>query len=175
MQHKAIKRKPWRKKGLKRKVARAVSHSLLLTCLAGAAYRLPKPAHAAQSAVPGRQTRSAFDSLPFETLAIGTQSGCTRAAKMVITDEAEWRRVWGIHTLGLPEAPAVPNIDFSRQVVVALLVGEQTTANHSIEIAQIVRGPSEYYVFFMQDQTTTMEKTADSDSALAAVSLCSDR
>ena len=70
---------------------------------------------------------------------------------MVITNEIEWRRVWGIHTAGLADAPAAPAVDFSRQVVLALLMGEQQGADRSIEIAQIVRGPHETLAYFTLD------------------------
>ncbi len=86
--------------------------------------------------------------LPFETVGLGNQSGCSKRALMSVTDEAEWRRVWGVHTQGLLDAPALPKVDFSRQSVIALLAGTQPTAK-TIQVAQIVRDAREAVVFFL--------------------------
>lgn len=93
--------------------------------------------------------------LPFETVGIGNQSGCAKRALLSITDEVEWRRVWGVHTQGLADAPRLPQVDFTKQSVIALLAGVQPTAK-TIQVAQIVRDAREAVVFFLlADEETT--------------------
>lgn len=91
---------------------------------------------------------SPFALVPFETVGIGTASGCIRPANLVITTAAEWQRVWAVHAAGRTPAPALPAVDFSRQVVLALLAGNTTAAGATAEVAQIVRGPSEMLVYY---------------------------
>ena len=86
--------------------------------------------------------------MPFETVGLGNQSGCAKRAFMSVTDETEWRRVWGVHSQGLSDAPKLPKVDFTRQSVIALLAGAQPTAK-TIQVAQIVRNPREAVVFFL--------------------------
>lgn len=100
------------------------------------------------------QTRTKIYSIPFQTLAIGTDSGCVRAARLLISDEKEWQRVWGIHAqgVGAKENSALPTIDWSRQAVVALLMGEVRASPNttSTEIAQVVHTPLDTVVFYRE-------------------------
>lgn len=90
---------------------------------------------------------NAFKVVPFETLGIGNESGCTKRALFAINDDAEWRRVWGVHTQGIADAQTLPKIDFSRQSVLAILSGERRDGK-SLQIAQIVKGAQETVVYF---------------------------
>jgi hypothetical protein len=86
--------------------------------------------------------------VPFETLGIGNESGCTKRALFVINDETEWQRVWGVHRQGIPDAQPLPKIDFSRQSVIAVLSGERADGK-SLQIAQVVRSANETVAYFM--------------------------
>lgn len=54
---------------------------------------------AAQTAVQAA-TQNAISVMPFETLVSGDSSGCSKRALFAISDETEWKRVWGVHTQG---------------------------------------------------------------------------
>ncbi len=101
-------------------------------------------------------TQAKIYSIPFQTLAIGSTSGCVRPARLLISDEKEWQRVWGIHAQGVAQTEAkatLPTIDWSRQAVVALLMGQASgtpSTTLSIEIAQIVHTPLDTVVFFRE-------------------------
>jgi hypothetical protein len=118
-------------------------------------------------------------SIPFQTLAIGARSGVERPAKMLITDEREWQRVWGVHTKPATETPQLPSIDWSRQAVLSLLMGrvsgDAASGNNSstapsIELVQVVHTPLDTVVYFREARpaaqneavakTTTDGKTA---------------
>ena len=118
------------------------------------------------------QTQAKIYSIPFQTLAIGSSSGCTRPARLLISEEKEWQRVWGIHARGThaqesatePAAKsAMPAIDWSRQAIVALLMGEVNGASSttSIEIAQVVHTPLDTVVFYRETRPA-QESAADS-------------
>lgn len=91
--------------------------------------------------------------VPYETLSIGNESGCTKRALFAISDATEWQRVWGVHTSGLTDAPRLPKVDFSRQTVLALLSGERNDGK-ALQVMQIVRSPQETVVYY----TTAEEK-----------------
>ena len=100
--------------------------------------------------------------LPYETVGLGSQSGCAKRALMFITDEPEWRRVWGVHSQGTVDASKLPRVDFSKQSVIALLAGTLPTAK-SIQVAQIVRDAREAVVFYLvADEETAWGKQAAS-------------
>ncbi|HEX8832561.1 MAG TPA: hypothetical protein VF719_00085 [Abditibacteriaceae bacterium] len=87
--------------------------------------------------------------LTFQTLDIGTKSGLNRPAKMMIVDEAEWKRVWKIHTTGQEFALSAPPVDWENKAVVALMLGEQSP-NSGIEVRQIARNRNETVVYYFQ-------------------------
>lgn len=89
-------------------------------------------------------------SVPFETLAIGTQSRCVKPAKMLISGEAEWRRVWRAHNGQAATAPALPRVDWSRQRVVALLGGAMG-GDAEISLARAVREGETLTLYFWRD------------------------
>lgn len=92
-----------------------------------------------------------FQTLPYVTVGLGTQSGCAHGAKMALTDEAQWQRVWNTHLRGLHNAPVLPTVDFTRQIVLVLLDGA-APAGTSIEVAQVVQGPQTTLVYYFVNQ-----------------------
>jgi hypothetical protein len=132
------------------KVAAPKLASLLCLSLLMSASTRVHPQAAATS-----QTQAKIYSIPFQTLAIGSSSGCARPARLLIGDEKEWQRVWGIHTqrVDAKQNVTLPAIDWSRQAVVALLMGEVSAAANttsSIEIAQVVHTPLDTVVFYRE-------------------------
>jgi hypothetical protein len=106
-------------------------------------------------------TRPKIYTMPFQTLAIGARSGCERAAKMLISDEREWQRVWGLHATAAEKAE-LPAIDWSRQAVVVLLMGQvsgDASTAPAITLHQVVHTPHDTVVYF-QEAPATKTKTA---------------
>jgi hypothetical protein len=96
-----------------------------------------------------------YQPVSYQTLAIGTRSGCDVAAKMVVTTEAEWQRVWNKHTAHDEIKMSAPPIDWTRKAVVVLLGG----ARHgSLEVQHIARTAN----------ATTIYYAASSDAADSA-------
>lgn len=93
--------------------------------------------------------------VPFVSLATGNKSGCTKRALMTIENEAEWHRVWKLHS----NSDAEPQkVDFERQSVVALLAGSQPNQK-LIEISEIVASPRETVIFYvLADQDLSWER-----------------
>jgi len=73
----------------------------------------------------------------FETIAKGTQSGYNKHDSLVIKDQAEWEKIWSLHTSNLDQIPRVPEIDFKTYMVIAIFRGEFRTSGYLTEIAQI--------------------------------------
>lgn len=140
-----------------RKNRRRITSCAFVAGLTTGACLLPRIALAEDST---SSERSPIGEMSFQTLGIGTQSGCARAAKMLITDAKEWRRVWKVHTANLKPAPPLPNVDWSHQAVIALLGGQERDA--SIQINQIVRAPTAVVVFF--DNHSADAGVADADN-----------
>ncbi len=74
----------------------------------------------------------------FETLAKGAYSGWTERAHLVIRDENTFGSVWSKVYSGASPAPPLPQVDFSREMVIAVFSGEKSTGGYGIEIAEII-------------------------------------
>ena len=115
----------------------ASTRSLFLVALLSVAAPFSQAARA-DSAVP---TVAAIRELPFQMLASGAKSDAKRAAKMVISNEKEWARVWRVHDQNAP----LPKVDFSRYRVIALLSGKD---NPALDLAQVASTRDEITIFF---------------------------
>jgi hypothetical protein len=72
---------------------------------------------------------------PVEIRRIGqwSTSGVTSPARLIIRDDAAYAQFWA--SLG-PAAGARPSVDFTRDIVVAVAAGQQSTGGHTIAIQQ---------------------------------------
>ncbi|GAB4403026.1 MAG: hypothetical protein OHK0039_01640 [Bacteroidia bacterium] len=68
----------------------------------------------------------------------GSYSGATQAAERLIGEQIAWEAAWQMLMMHQTPMPACPAIDFSRQCVVFVALGEQVAGGHSIGIAQVV-------------------------------------
>ena len=69
--------------------------------------------------------------LPFTTLAMGEHSRIRQATAVVVRNAEAWQRLWRRHGGAPDERPA---IDFSREMVVAVFMGERPTAGHGLRV-----------------------------------------
>jgi PrcB C-terminal len=79
--------------------------------------------------------------VPFSTLDKGLTSGVREPTQLVIRTHDDWAALWGRH-MQIQPAPQAPPVDFSRDMVVALFMGERPTGGHRIEITRVERADS---------------------------------
>lgn len=66
-------------------------------------------------------------------------SGLERAEEIVIRDPMSWEEVWTrIHSIRIP-VPSLPEVDFQRNVVVIVALGQMTSGGFSIVISAAAR------------------------------------
>ncbi|MEK7398156.1 MAG: protease complex subunit PrcB family protein, partial [Candidatus Poribacteria bacterium] len=75
--------------------------------------------------------------LKSETIGIGTQSGYHKRSALVIKDNAEWEKIWNLHTSNLDQIPRIPAVDFKTEIVIAIFRGEFRTSGYATEITNI--------------------------------------
>jgi hypothetical protein len=63
-------------------------------------------------------------------------SGVTAPARLIIRDDSAYAQFWA--SLG-PAAGARPSVDFSRDIVIAVAAGQQTSGGHTIAVQQVTR------------------------------------
>lgn len=73
----------------------------------------------------------------------GTDRGYQSATKTVIDNLEQWSNLWNQHTSNTEPPPPVPQVDFTRYIVVAVFTGEQPTGGYSVEILSVENGGSQ--------------------------------
>lgn len=72
----------------------------------------------------------------------GFAGGC-----LAIRDEGNWRAFWDVHTSGRSPSPPVPDVDFTRSMVLGCLLGNRRTCcDSSVEIVAVRTYGSTYRV-----------------------------
>ncbi len=97
-------------------------------------------------AVSGTTPKIATIRLKIEKQWKGNHSGYTKATRLVIYTQNQWKEVWEkINSLRLPK-PELPNIDFKKKMVIAVFMGERQSGGYDIEIIDIFKKEKEIVV-----------------------------
>lgn len=75
--------------------------------------------------------------LSFTTLQKGAYSGVSERMAVVLTDEQAWRNHWQQHAARVVPVPPAPAIDFSKESVLVVYMGEKTSGGYSIEVTGV--------------------------------------
>jgi hypothetical protein len=73
-------------------------------------------------------------------------SGMTDSARLVIRNEAEWRRTWAQLVGHIAPAPEPPPVDFTNEMVIVVAMGTRPTAGNMIRVARVGRSSGVTYV-----------------------------
>ncbi len=77
--------------------------------------------------------------LSFETILDEATSGLHERRREVVRDEAGWARLWAQIHEGVTPPPAVPPVDFSRDMLIAVATGTRATGGFGIKIRSVAR------------------------------------
>ena len=67
----------------------------------------------------------------------GGHSNVKKAGNLIIRDAKAWKEQWAkINSNRMPQPP-LPKVDFDKQMLIVLFMGEKTTGGHSISVASI--------------------------------------
>lgn len=75
----------------------------------------------------------------FETILDEVSSGLHERRREVILDEAGWARLWAQIHEGVTPQPALPPVDFSRDMLIAVATGTRPTGGFDIKTRSVAR------------------------------------
>lgn len=74
--------------------------------------------------------------------------GQSRRGYRVVMNEKEWRDTWkNVVTPGMDPRPPLPPVDFTKQSVLLVFMGLQSTGGFSISISRILENETQFKVF----------------------------
>jgi hypothetical protein len=67
-------------------------------------------------------------------------------SERVVRTQAEWERLWAQMRAGAVPVPAAPKIDWQKEMVLALFMGERPTGGYGVAIRSVTYGEKEVVV-----------------------------
>jgi len=75
--------------------------------------------------------------LSFETLVQASTSGFSESQRRVVDDAADWAQTWQTLYAGQSPLPALPAVDFGREIVILAAAGPRSNGCYAIEITRV--------------------------------------
>ena len=88
--------------------------------------------------------------LPFITIEKGTYSGITEPSYAVIKGEDDWNNFWDRHVSNIIPKPDVPEIDFSKEMVIGVFAGQKNSGGYEVEIVKILKEENSIKVLYKE-------------------------
>ena len=73
----------------------------------------------------------------FQTIDKGSQSGLREPLQAIVRGPAEWKTLWQKHASTKPNPPPAPAVDFSKDIVAGVFLGEKPTGGFDVEIVRV--------------------------------------
>lgn len=73
--------------------------------------------------------------VPFKTIAKGIRSGIREPSQIAIRSQTEWQKVWRQHTSASTAPAPLPSVDFDKEIVAAVFLGQKPTSGYGVEIS----------------------------------------
>lgn len=129
----------------------AVAGLCLSGCSNGQAPATPEAPGSSQSAaeVPAGATPVAFRSVA-ELGPYRSSSGLQQRQRVVVENPQAWEALWGTLTSRQPQAPARPSVDFNRERLVVVSMGERPSGGYAIEVEGVFQSGGSLYVSVLE-------------------------
>lgn len=75
--------------------------------------------------------------ISFETVHMARVSGYKERVYFTVNTQEEWQKVWGEINAGAVAPPALPTVDFSKEMLVLVFQGSQSNGGYSIEVTGV--------------------------------------
>jgi PrcB C-terminal len=97
-----------------------------------------------------QETRKLETPLSIATVAKGYRSGIHKPLETVIRNQDEWNVFWKRHSSTDTNSASVPIINFDREMVVGIFLGEKSTGGYEVEIVRAELSGSSLYFYYRE-------------------------
>jgi hypothetical protein len=97
------------------------------------AHALISPPPVSQVAAAQTSTKLTVD-VSFQTVVKGSRSGIREPLQIVVRSQTEWDTLWKRHVSTETNPPPPPAIDFNKQIIIGVFLGEKPTGGYDVEI-----------------------------------------
>ena len=104
-----------------------------LTCVSPEAKAISKTPSPAEVAVVQAASNPA-NKISFQTIAKGVRSGIRESLQTAARSQSDWEGLWRKHVSNQTNPPPPPAVDFTKEIVAAVFLGERPTGGYEIDI-----------------------------------------
>ncbi|MCP4582815.1 MAG: hypothetical protein GY839_14490 [candidate division Zixibacteria bacterium] len=79
--------------------------------------------------------------LEFTTIFEGQHSLADTSSTYLINNSEHWAKIWQFANGKIEPMPVLPVIDFNKYAIIAVFMGQKSSAGHRVEISEIVQYP----------------------------------
>jgi hypothetical protein len=127
----------------------SLSFLVLFSIPPSAAYEITETRHPWETVFANGAVALA-NQVSFHTVLKGHRSGVRESVQTVARNQAEWSALWKRHASIEPNPPLPPAVDFAKEIVVAVFLGEKPTGGHDIEITSVEQRDGSLLVSFVE-------------------------
>ena len=88
--------------------------------------------------------------ISFQTVVKGSRSGVRDPLQIVIRSQAEWDALWKRHVSIETNPPPPPAIDFNKEIVIGVFLGEKPTGGYDVEIIRTEQSDSVLVIHYRE-------------------------
>ena len=92
-------------------------------------------------------TNKSTERVSFKTIAKGLHSGIREPSQIAIRSQTEWQKLWRQHSSVGTAPAALPTVDFDKEIVAAVFLGEKPSGGYGVEISSAEVADSSLTVF----------------------------
>src|SRR5690349_22975578 len=81
------------------------------------------------------ETNKSTDRVSFKTIAKGLRSGIREPSQIAVRSQSEWQKLWRQHSSASTAPAPLPTVDFDKEIVVAVFLGEKPSGGYGVEIS----------------------------------------
>jgi hypothetical protein len=93
------------------------------------------------------ETNKSTDRVSFKTIAKGLRSGIREPSQIAVRSQSEWQKLWRQHTSTSTVPAPLPVVDFDKEIVAAVFLGEKPSGGYGLEISSAEVADSSLTVF----------------------------
>lgn len=97
------------------------------------------------------KSRKVETRLSIATVEKGQRSGIREALQTVIRNRDEWNAFWKRHSSTDIHPALAQNLNFDREMVVGIFLGEKSTGGYEVEIVRAVQRDSALYFYYREE------------------------
>jgi PrcB C-terminal len=96
------------------------------------------------------KTKQGKSQLSIATVEKGDRSGIRGPLQTVIRNQDEWKALWKRHSSTDTSPSPAPSIDFDREMIVGIFLGEKSTGGYEVEIVRAEQRDSSLYFYYRE-------------------------